>query len=66
MKTNEFNDGILSSFLRKILKQNDEKYSWIIFDGEVRIEWIENLSSCLNESKISRLSQGNNSMLSLI
>jgi hypothetical protein len=58
MKTNEFKDGILSSFLRQILKQNDEKYSWIIFDGEVKIEWIENLSSCLDESKKLTLVSG--------
>jgi dynein heavy chain 1 len=44
--------------LRQILKQNDEKYSWIIFDGEVKIEWIENLSSCLDESKKFTLVSG--------
>ena len=57
-KTNEFKDGILSSIFRQIQKQNDEKYSWIIFDGEVRIEWIENLSSCLDDNKKLTLVSG--------
>ncbi|KNZ48888.1 dynein heavy chain 1, cytosolic [Puccinia sorghi] len=47
--TCEWNNGLFTNILRKIIdnvRGEDAKRHWIIFDGDVDPEWVENLNSC--------------------
>lgn len=58
-KTREFNDGIFASIMRRIINQMDDKSaSWIVFDGQVRTEWVENLNSVLDDNRKLTLISG--------
>lgn len=59
--TREWSDGLLTGILRKIidnLRGEDSKRHWIIFDGDVDPEWVENLNSVLDDNKILTLPNG--------
>ena len=59
--TREWTDGLFTSILRKIvdnLRGEDAKRHWIIFDGDVDPEWVENLNSVLDDNKILTLPNG--------
>lgn len=46
--TREWNDGLFTSILRKIVddvRGESAKTHWIVFDGDVDPEWVENLNS---------------------
>ena len=48
--TREWTDGLFTHILRKIVdnvRGEDSKRHWIIFDGDVDPEWVENLNSCV-------------------
>lgn len=48
--TREWTDGLFTSILRKIvdnLRGEDSKRHWIVFDGDVDPEWVENLNRYL-------------------
>lgn len=45
--TREWTDGLFTHILRKIVdheRGETAKYHWIIFDGDVDPEWVENLN----------------------
>jgi dynein heavy chain 1 len=47
--TREWNDGLFTHILRKIVddvRGESHKRHWIIFDGDVDPEWVENLNRC--------------------
>jgi dynein heavy chain 1 len=59
--TREWNDGLFTYILRKIidnLRGESTKRHWIIFDGDVDPEWVENLNSVLDDNKILTLPNG--------
>ncbi|KAH0070182.1 dynein heavy chain, partial [Aureobasidium melanogenum] len=59
--TREWTDGLFTSILRKIvdnLRGEDSKRHWIIFDGDVDPEWVENLNSVLDDNKLLTLPNG--------
>lgn len=61
--TREWRDGIFTSTLRKIVdnvKGDDQhkKRHWIIFDGDVDPEWVENLNSLLDDNRLFTLPNG--------
>ncbi|KAI9821833.1 MAG: hypothetical protein M1827_002415 [Pycnora praestabilis] len=59
--TREWSDGLFTSILRKIidnLRGEDSKRHWIIFDGDVDPEWVENLNSVLDDNKLLTLPNG--------
>ncbi|KAI9731342.1 MAG: hypothetical protein M1834_005245 [Cirrosporium novae-zelandiae] len=59
--TREWSDGLFTSTLRKIvdnLRGEDSKRHWIVFDGDVDPEWVENLNSVLDDNKLLTLPNG--------
>ena len=59
--TREWSDGLFTSILRKIvdnLRGEDTKRHWIVFDGDVDPEWVENLNSVLDDNKLLTLPNG--------
>lgn len=59
--TRDWTDGLFTSILRKIknnLRGELSKNIWIIFDGDIDPEWVENLNSVLDDNKILTLPNG--------
>ena len=59
--TREWKDGLFTHFLRKIIdnvRGEQNKRQWIIFDGDVDPEWVENLNSVLDDNKLLTLPNG--------
>ena len=59
--TMEWSDGIFTNILRKInenARGESSKRHWIIFDGDVDPEWVENLNSVLDDNKLLTLPNG--------
>ncbi|GAA6009794.1 hypothetical protein JCM11491_000816 [Sporobolomyces phaffii] len=59
--TREWNDGLFTHILRKIVddvRAESSKRHWIIFDGDVDPEWVENLNSVLDDNKLLTLPNG--------
>lgn len=59
--TMEWTDGIFTHILRRInenARGESQKNHWIVFDGDVDPEWVENLNSVLDDNKIFTLPNG--------
>ena len=56
-ETNEWFDGILVKGIRQVLDR-DSGRSWIICDGDIDPEWIEDLNSVLDDNRILTLPNG--------
>uniref|UniRef100_A0A0L8I729 Dynein heavy chain, cytosolic n=1 Tax=Octopus bimaculoides TaxID=37653 RepID=A0A0L8I729_OCTBM len=59
--TREWTDGLFTHILRKIIdnvRGEMMKRQWIVFDGDVDPEWVENLNSVLDENKLLTLPNG--------
>ena len=59
--TREWTDGLFTSILRKVvdnLRGEDNKRHWIVFDGDVDPEWVENLNSVLDDNRLLTLPNG--------
>lgn len=59
--TREWKDGLFTHILRKIIdnvRGESGKRQWIIFDGDVDPEWVENLNSVLDNNKLLTLPNG--------
>ncbi|CAF3748715.1 unnamed protein product [Rotaria sordida] len=59
--TREWTDGLFTHILRKIIdniRGELSKRQWIIFDGDVDPEWVENLNSVLDDNKLLTLPNG--------
>ncbi|KAF8922147.1 dynein heavy chain [Mucidula mucida] len=59
--TREWQDGLFTHILRKIIdnvRGESGKRHWIIFDGDVDPEWVENLNSVLDDNKLLTLPNG--------
>lgn len=59
--TREWTDGLFTHILRKIVdnaRGEAVKRHWIIFDGDVDPEWVENLNSVLDDNRLLTLPNG--------
>ncbi|KAG2383610.1 hypothetical protein C9374_004281 [Naegleria lovaniensis] len=58
--TREWTDGVFTNILRKIITNSHEPSSrhWIVFDGDVDPDWVENLNSVLDDNKLFTLPNG--------
>lgn len=59
--TREWTDGLFTHLLRKIVdnvRGEASKRHWIVFDGDVDPEWVENLNSLLDDNKLLTLPNG--------
>uniref|UniRef100_A0A8R1U2J5 Dynein heavy chain, cytoplasmic n=1 Tax=Onchocerca volvulus TaxID=6282 RepID=A0A8R1U2J5_ONCVO len=59
--TREWTDGLFTHIIRKIIdnvRGETSKRQWIIFDGDVDPEWVENLNSVLDDNKLLTLPNG--------
>jgi len=59
--TREWTDGLFTHILRKIIdnvRGESSKRHWIVLDGDVDPEWVENLNSVLDDNKIFTLPNG--------
>lgn len=55
----EWTDGVISSIFRRFSNINSTKrFKWIIFDGPIFTEWIENLNTTLDDNRKLCLSSG--------
>eukprot|EP01134_Creolimax_fragrantissima_P000216 CFRG0216T1 len=59
--TREWTDGLFTGTLRRIVdnvRNELSKRHWIVFDGDVDPEWVENLNSVLDDNMILTLPNG--------
>jgi dynein heavy chain 1 len=59
--TREWTDGLFTHILRKIIdnaRGESERRHWIVFDGDVDPEWVENLNALLDDNKLLTLPNG--------
>jgi dynein heavy chain 1 len=59
--TREWTDGVFTKIIRDIIEDargHGSRRHWIVFDGEVDPEWVENLNSVLDDNKLLTLPNG--------
>lgn len=59
--TREWSDGIFTSIIRRSIesaKNESRKNIWIILDGDIDPQWVENLNSVLDDNKCLTLPNG--------
>lgn len=54
----QWNDGILSSVLKRICQEAKSDHRWMILDGPVDTLWIESMNSVLDDNKLLTLNNG--------
>uniref|UniRef100_H2LCS2 Dynein axonemal heavy chain 10 n=1 Tax=Oryzias latipes TaxID=8090 RepID=H2LCS2_ORYLA len=57
-ETRDWTDGIFSKLFREINQSTDKKERYILFDGDVDSQWLENMNSVLDDNKLLTLANG--------
>jgi dynein heavy chain len=55
MATREWKDGLLSSTMRDMANAPDANPKWIILDGDLDANWIENMNSVMDDNRLLTL-----------
>ncbi|EZA48745.1 Dynein heavy chain 2, axonemal [Ooceraea biroi] len=55
LSTGEWLDGVISSIMRKTCSEDTVDEKWILFDGPVDADWIENMNSVMDDNKVLTL-----------
>ncbi|XP_025155769.1 dynein heavy chain 2, axonemal [Harpegnathos saltator] len=55
LSTGEWLDGVISSIMRKTCSEDTADEKWILFDGPVDADWIENMNSVMDDNKVLTL-----------
>ncbi|XP_076632445.1 dynein heavy chain 2, axonemal kl-2 [Colletes latitarsis] len=55
LSTGEWHDGVISSIMRKTCSDDTPAEKWILFDGPVDADWIENMNSVMDDNKVLTL-----------
>ncbi|XP_018342049.1 PREDICTED: dynein heavy chain 2, axonemal [Trachymyrmex septentrionalis] len=63
LSTGEWLDGVISSIMRKTCSEDTPDEKWILFDGPVDVDWIENMNSVMDDNKV--LTLANNDRISM-
>ncbi|XP_017886409.1 dynein heavy chain 2, axonemal [Ceratina calcarata] len=53
--TGEWHDGVISMIMRKTCSDESPDTKWILFDGPVDADWIENMNSVMDDNKVLTL-----------
>lgn len=53
--TNEWNDGVLSTMMSRLCKEESLDQRWMILDGPVDTLWIESMNTVLDDNKVLTL-----------
>ena len=56
--TMEWNDGVLSSMMSRLCKDESSDQRWMILDGPVDTLWIESMNTVLDDNKVLTLLNG--------
>ncbi len=56
--TLEWKDGILPKVMRQALDSTSGKRKWLVLDGFLEAEWVENLNSVLDDNRKLTLATG--------
>ena len=56
--TREWQDGLASSIMRKLMFEGTKRMKWLVFDGPIDIYWVENLNTALDDNKKLCLTSG--------
>lgn len=56
--TMEWNDGVLSSMMSRLCKDETMDQKWMILDGPVDTLWIESMNTVLDDNKVLTLLNG--------
>lgn len=60
-KTREWKDGVLSTMMRDMSKNQggkytaQQKYKWVVLDGDVDPMWIESMNTVMDDNKMLTL-----------
>jgi dynein heavy chain len=55
IQTRDFKYGILSNIMKNMSTSHEKKQSWIILDGDLDANWIENMNSVMDDNKVLTL-----------